>query len=120
MSATGKNTQASSTPSFISALVVACITVGALSAVWFILHGRKNLRHVFQPRVDSAPKVKRPQMLPSGLFPFWTSVFAVPDKEIIVANGPDAYFFVRFLKVFGLHMLVPYFLLTFVICIPLS
>ena len=35
-------------------------------------------------------------------------------------NGPDAYFFVRFLKVFGLHMMLPYFLLTCIVCIPLA
>jgi hypothetical protein len=63
---------------------------------------------------------KRPDELPSGIFPFWKRVLSTPDEEIIVANGPDAYFFVRFIKVFGLYMLVPYLFLTFVICIPIS
>jgi hypothetical protein len=120
MSATGKNTQASSTPSFISALVVAGITVGALTVFWLVLHGRRNLNRVYQPRVDLAPKAKRPMPIPSGILPFWRTVFAAPDTEIIVANGVDAYLFVRFLKVFGLYMLVPYFILTFAVCIPLS
>ncbi|WWD18719.1 hypothetical protein CI109_103173 [Kwoniella shandongensis] len=120
MSATGKDTNASSTPSFISALVVAGITVGAFTAIWLILHGRKTLRRVYQPRIELAPESKRPQALPSGVVPFWRTIFSTPDRDIIVANGLDAYFFVRFLKVFGLQMLVPYVFLTFVVCIPLS
>jgi calcium permeable stress-gated cation channel len=120
MSATGKDTNASTTPSFISALVVAAITVGAFTTVWLVLHSRKNLRRVFQPRVELAPESKRPQPLPDNLVGFWKGVFGTPDQDVIVANGLDAYFFVRFLKVFGMQMLVPYFLLTFIICIPLA
>ncbi|KAK4689011.1 calcium permeable stress-gated cation channel, partial [Tremellales sp. Uapishka_1] len=120
MSATGKDTQSSTTGSFIAALVTAGITVGALSAFWLAFHGQKKLRRVYQPRIELAPASKRPAELPSGPIPFWRAVLATPDQEIIISNGPDAYFFVRFLKIFGIHMLIPYFLLTFIICIPLS
>lgn len=120
MSATNANTQSATTSSFVSALVVAGITVGAFSGVWLIMHGRSSLTRVFQPRVELAPAAKRPPALPSGLFAFWKTVWSTPDAEVIVANGPDAYFFVRFLKVFGVFLLLPYFILTFVICIPLS
>ena len=118
MSATGQDTKASSTPSFVSALVVAAITVGAFSLVFVCLHGRRNLRRVFQPRVELAPESKRPESLPGGLVSFWRTVLKNPDQNIIVANGVDAYLFVRYLKVFGVYMLVPYFVLTFVACIP--
>jgi hypothetical protein len=117
---TGKDTQSATTPSFIAALVVAGITVGAFTTVWLALHRSKRLREVFQPRVDKAPRSKQPRPLPDGPLAFWRTVFNLPDKEIIVANGPDAYFFVRYLKIFGLYMLGPYFLLTFAILIPVS
>lgn len=120
MSATGKNTQSSTTSSFISALVVAGITVGAFTALWLVLHGRRNLKRVYQARTELAPVSKRPPELPSGLVAFWRTVFKTPDTEIIVANGVDAYLFARFLRVFGVEMLVPYFLLTFIILIPVS
>jgi hypothetical protein len=120
MSATGKDTSTSTTSSFVSALVVALITVGAFSALWIVLHGKANLRRVYQPRAILAPESKRPQELPGGPLPFWKTVFSLPDKEIIVANGVDAYLFLRFIKVFGLFMLLPYFLLTFIILIPLQ
>ena len=120
MSATGKNTNASSTPSFVSALVVAAITVGVFTSVWLVLHNRKNLRRVFQPRRELVPDSKKPPELPGGVLPFWKTVLGTPEKDIIVANGLDAYLFVRYLKVFGVQMLVPYVLLSIAICVPMS
>jgi hypothetical protein len=120
MSNTNKDPSSATTPSFIAALVVAGITVGAFTTVWMVLHRSKRLREVFQPRVDKAPASKQPPALPDGPLAFWKTVWSLPDKELIVANGPDAYFFVRYLKVFGLYMLAPYFFLTFAILIPVS
>ncbi|WVF68794.1 hypothetical protein IAT40_003566 [Kwoniella sp. CBS 6097] len=120
MSATGKDTTTASTPSFVTALVVAGITVGAFTVLWVILHGRKTLKRVFEPRVVLAPEGKRPTPLPSGIFAYWKTIFTTPDQDVIVSNGPDAYFFIRFIKVFGLEMLLPYWILTFVICVPVS
>jgi MFS superfamily sulfate permease-like transporter len=120
MSNTGKDPEAATTPSFVAAIVTAAITVGVFTSVWLILHRSKKLREVFQPRVDRAPASKKPQALPDSPLSFWKTVFKLPDYEIIVANGPDAYFFVRYLKIFGLYMLAPYVLLTCVILIPVS
>lgn len=120
MSNTNADTESATTPSFIAALVTAAITVGAFTTVWLVLHRSKRLREVFQPRADKAPDAKKPPSLPDGPLSFWRTVFRLPDQEIIVANGPDAYFFVRYLKIFGLYMLLPYFLLTFIILIPVS
>jgi hypothetical protein len=120
MSNTNADTESATTPSFIAAIVTAAITVGVFTTVWLVLHRSKRLREVFQPRVEKAPLSKKPPMLPDGPLAFWKTVFGLPDKEIIVANGPDAYFFVRYLKVFGIYMLVPYVLLSCIICIPVS
>ena len=64
--------------------------------------------------------VKRPSELPNGPLAFWRTVFKLPDHKLVVANGPDAYFFVRYLKIFGLYMLAPYVLLTCAVLIPVS
>ncbi|WVR06572.1 hypothetical protein IAU60_003604 [Kwoniella sp. DSM 27419] len=120
MSATNKDTNTATTESFIAALAVAGATVGGLTVLWLVLHGRKTLHNVFQPRVQLAPKGKRPEPLPSGVFAYWKTVFKTADQDIITYNGPDAYFFVRFLKVFGLEMLLPYWILTFAVCVPVS
>ncbi|KAL0240602.1 hypothetical protein I308_106400 [Cryptococcus tetragattii IND107] len=120
MSATNADVQSSTTGSFVAALVVAGITVGGFSTLWLVLHGRKDLQRVFQPRTILPPEGKRPQPLPSGIIAFWKTLFKTPDQDIIVSNGPDAYFYVRFLKVFGLQMLIPYVILTCAILIPVS
>jgi len=117
----GDSVQSATTPSFVAAAVVAGITLGAFTTVWLALHQSKKLRgEVFQPRVEKAPLSKRPSALPDGPLAFWKTVFSLPDKEIIVVNGPDAYFFVRYLKIFGLYMLGPYVLLTCAVLIPVS
>ena len=95
MSATGKDTTASSTPSFIAALVTGAIVVSVLTAVWVIFHGRQAMKKVFQPRLVLSPESKRPPPLPAGIVPFWRTVFKVPSEQIMVENGLDAYLFHR-------------------------
>lgn len=117
---TNADTNAATTPSFVAALVTAAITVGVFTAAWLYLHSRKDLNRVFQPRTELAPEGKRPPPLPRNIIGYWRTVFSVPDQDVIVANGVDAYLFIRFLKVFGIQMLVPYVILTFAICVPIS
>ncbi|KAL7420554.1 phosphate metabolism protein 7 [Cryptotrichosporon argae] len=120
MSNTNADTNAATTGSFVSALVTGCITVGVCAVFWLAAHNRRSLRRVFQPRLELAPESKRPVELPDQPVGFWKTVYTLPDSDLISINGPDAYFFARFLKVFGLYMLVPYFLLTFIILLPVS
>jgi hypothetical protein len=62
---------------------------------------------------------KRPPPLPTG-FALVKAIIQTPDDLIIEQNGLDAYLFVRFIKVFGIWMLVPYFLLTWIILMPVT
>ncbi len=104
----------------MAAAVVAVITVGAFTAVWLVLHAA-SLNQVFPAAMStSAPESKRPDPLPSGIGAFWKTVLSTPDANIIASQGPDAYFFVRFLQGIRIQMLVPLLFLTFVVCIPLA
>ncbi|KAF8335819.1 uncharacterized protein EI90DRAFT_2912545 [Cantharellus anzutake] len=119
MSATGKDTKSATTAQFISALIVGLITVAVFTVAWFLL--RKRFRRVFQPRVDvTVPGKQPPDPLPDGVVSWWETILGTPDKAIIAANGLDAYFFVRFLKVFGLHLLGPFVFLSCAVLIPLA
>ena len=120
MSATTADTSTSSTPQFVAALVVAAATVAGFTAAWMVLVRQKRFSAVFNPRGALAPEGKKPIPLPNNIVGFWRTIFSIPDTDIIIANGPDAYLFVRFLKVFGLEMLIPYLILTVAICIPIS
>lgn len=106
------------TPQFVTALVTGCITVGVCAVFWLVFHNRGSFRRVFQPRTELAAEGKRPEQLSKGTFAYWKQVFSHPDKEILAVNGPDSYFFVRYCKVFGLEMMVPYVILTFAACVP--
>ncbi|KAI5449824.1 phosphate metabolism protein 7 [Naganishia albida] len=119
MSATNKDTT-TSTPQFLSALVTGAAVVGALSAVFFLLYRNPKLQRVYQARHELAPDEKRPAALPRGIVPWWKTILTSPDKLIIEQNGLDAYFFLRFIKIFGLFLLVPYFLLTWIVLMPVS
>lgn len=55
MSNTGKDTSASSTPSFVSALVLGLAIVGALSVFFVLLHRKQKFHKVYQPRNVLAP-----------------------------------------------------------------
>jgi hypothetical protein len=111
----------SSTSSFVAAIVTACITVGGCVAFWLVFHGRKSLRRVYQPRTVLEPKtISQFGQLPTQPIQWWHKIFTLDDKEVLYLNGPDAYFFLRFIKVFGLYLLVPYVFLTLVVCVPAS
>lgn len=114
------NSQTATTGSFVAALVTGCITVGVCLLFWLVFHNRKSLIRVFQPRTYLAPKEKRPEVLPGQPISWWRRVFSLDDSEVLQANGPDAYFFLRYVKIFGFYMLVPYFVLTFAALLPAS
>lgn len=108
-----------STSTFVTALVTAAITCGVCLGFWLIFRNRKNLIRVFQPRSVLAEDDKKEEPMPTGIFSFWKTVFkSLDDTEVLRLNGPDAYFFVRYLKVIGLHLMFPTFLITFAACIP--
>lgn len=113
--------ESATTGSFVSALVTGLITIGVCLLFWLVFHGRKSLYKVFQPRAALAsPDEKPPTDLPANPISWWKRVFSLDDTEVLDLNGPDAYFFVRFLKIFGLYLLAPYLVLTFGACIPVS
>lgn len=114
------NTDPKSTAQFVAALVTGCITVGVCVLFWLVFHYRKSLVRVFQPRTILAPEDKKPHPLPGQPVSWWRRVFSLDDSEVLQANGPDAYFFLRYVKIFGIYMLVPYFILTFAALLPAS
>lgn len=114
-----EDVQSATTSQFVTALITGLITVGVCAAFWFIFRNRKSLKRVFQPRTELAPEGKRPPAeLPQGVFAYWLQIFSTPDREVLRINGPDAYFFVRYCKVFGMEMIAPYIFFTFAACVP--
>lgn len=96
---------AATTSQFTTGLVIGAITIGVCLVFWAIFHARKNLTRVFQPRTILGAPDKRPNRLPDGIFGWWKTIFKVNDEQILYINGADAYFAVRYLKVFGVFLL---------------
>ncbi|KAF8335823.1 uncharacterized protein EI90DRAFT_3120088 [Cantharellus anzutake] len=120
MSSTDDNTTPQTTGQFTSALVIGLLAVAAFTGGWRLFYKRKRFRRVFQPRVELAVLGKQPHPLPDGVFSWWKTILETPDEMIIVTNGLDAYFFVRFIKVFGLYLLGPYAILTCAVLVPVA
>ncbi|KAL1413095.1 phosphate metabolism protein 7 [Vanrija albida] len=111
--------QSATTSQFTSALVTAAITVGVCLLFWLIFHSRKSLVRVFQPRTtDIKLAEERPETLPDNPVSWWRRVFSLDDFEVLELNGPDAYFFIRYIKVFGVYMLIPYTIIAIAALVP--
>lgn len=119
MSTTNQDTgaQKNNTSTFISALVIGLVVLAVFIAVFFILHNRA--RHIFQPRNVLAPPNKRAPDLPTQVVSWFTFIWREPEISILHINGPDAYFFVRFLRLM-LKIFVPFWFLTWAILMPVS
>ncbi|EIN09034.1 DUF221-domain-containing protein [Punctularia strigosozonata HHB-11173 SS5] len=117
MSATSKDTSTATTPSFLSALVVGVVVFAVYMIAFFLLHGR--YRHIYQPRTLLAPVSKRPPELPPGFFAWFGAIARAPDILVFDMNGPDAYFFVRFIRLMCL-ILLPVWILTWAVLMPVT
>ena len=119
MSATNKDTseQKNNTSTFISALVVGLVVLAVFIGFFIFLHNRA--RHIFQPRNALAPPNKRAPDLPSHVVGWFTFIWREPDISILHINGPDAYFFVRFMGLM-LKIFVPFWFITWAILMPVA
>lgn len=119
MSATDKDTSetTNNTSTFISALVVGLVVLAVFVVVFFFL--RNRARHVFQPRNVLAPPNKRAPDLPTHIVGWFTSIWREPEISILHVNGPDAYFFIRFMRLM-LKIFVPFWFVTWAILLPIA
>jgi hypothetical protein len=119
MSATNKDTseKKNNTSTFISAFVVGLVVFGVFVAIFFVLHNRA--RHIFQPRNVLAPPNKRAPDLPAQVLGWFSFIWREPDISVLHINGPDAYFFIRFIRLM-LRIFVPFWFITWVILMPVS
>ena len=119
MSATNQDTseKANNTSTFISALVVGLVVFAVFFVVFLFLHNRA--RPIFQPRNTIAPPNKRAPDLPTHVIGWFTAICREPEITILRINGPDAYFFIRFMRLM-LKIFVPFWFITWAILMPVS
>ncbi|EJD53507.1 DUF221-domain-containing protein [Auricularia subglabra TFB-10046 SS5] len=117
MAEKGDDTTTANTGTFVSALITGLVIGGVYLTLFYVLHSRDQ--KVFQPRTYLGAPEKRVKPLSKSLFGWFGGIVREPDIRVAEVNGVDAYFFVRFIRAMVL-LLVPAWLLTWVILMPVS
>ncbi|KAJ7064856.1 hypothetical protein C8F01DRAFT_777426 [Mycena amicta] len=109
-----------STATFVTALIFNAIVFGAEIAIFTLI--RPRFKAIYEPRTYVPVPSKRIGPLTgtgaaASLFSWPWAVFKADYKEVLHANGADAYFFVRFLLMMA-RVFLPIWILSWVILIP--
>jgi len=119
-----QDAQSASTPTFVTALVFNAIVFGAEIGVFTLL--RPYFKAIYEPRTYVPPKSRRiAPLTPSfkGALDLKTylswpwAVFMSDPEEIKHANGLDAYFFVRFLRMM-VKIFLPIWIISWAVLLP--
>ncbi len=111
------NSTTASTATFLTALVFNAIVFGAELALFTLL--RPYFKAIYEPRTYVPAPSKRIQPLSSSIFLWPIAVFKADYNDIIKANGMDAYFFVRFLRMMT-KILLPIWIISWAVLLPIT
>ncbi|EJF57403.1 hypothetical protein DICSQDRAFT_183264 [Dichomitus squalens LYAD-421 SS1] len=113
--------QSASTATFVTALVFNAAVFGIELGIFTLV--RPFFPAIYQPRTYIPPKSQRVSSLTQNdkthilLWPY--RVFWSDYEEIRTKNGMDAYFFVRFLRMFA-RILLPIWLISWIVLLPVT
>ncbi|KAF7360376.1 Protein kinase domain-containing protein [Mycena venus] len=108
-----------STPTFVTALVFNAIVFGAEIAIFTII--RPYFKAIYEPRTYVPVPSKRIGPLTGTASPFsWPwAVYKADYKGVLHANGADAYFFVRFLRMMA-RIFFPIWIISWAVLLPIT
>ncbi|KAJ6473515.1 hypothetical protein C8R47DRAFT_1053586 [Mycena vitilis] len=108
-----------STSTFITALIFNAIVFGAEIAVFTLI--RPYFKAIYEPRTYVPVPSKRVKPLTDAASAFsWPwAVYNADFKGVLHANGADAYFFVRFLRMMA-RIFLPIWVVSWVILLPVT
>ncbi|KAG1716824.1 hypothetical protein ID866_346, partial [Astraeus odoratus] len=109
--------QSATTETFVTALIfnaaVFAIEVGAFTFL------RRYFKHVYEPRTVDPIEKERVKPFHTGLLSWPIALFKVDYRDIQRVNGPDAYLFVRFLRMM-IRVLIPIWTVSWIVLLPVS
>lgn len=116
------NAKSASTSTFLTALVANAGAFGIQLAIFTIL--RPYFKAIYEPRTYVPPPDKRISPLTGGRRSisslFWPLAVITADyRQVIKANGLDAYFFVRFLRLM-VKVLLPIWIVSWAVLLPVT
>ncbi|THH04381.1 hypothetical protein EW145_g5565, partial [Phellinidium pouzarii] len=115
--ASNSNATTASTKTFVTALWVNAAVFGIELIAFTVL--RPRFRAIYEPRTYIPPEHKRSPPLSSRILAWPLSVWRADYSQILLQNGMDAYFFVRFLRMV-VKILLPIWIISWIVLLPLT
>ncbi|KAJ6595767.1 hypothetical protein DFH09DRAFT_1135552 [Mycena vulgaris] len=114
-----KTATTASTSTFLTALVFNAIVFGAEIAIFTLI--RPYFKAIYEPRTYVPVPSKRigPLTGSASLFSWPWAVYNADHTDVLRANGADAYFFVRFLRMMA-RVFLPIWVLSWAILLPVT
>ncbi|KAJ6588857.1 hypothetical protein B0H19DRAFT_1101507 [Mycena capillaripes] len=119
MSSTAAAASTASTSTFVTALIFNAIVFGAEIAIFTII--RPYFKAIYEPRTYVPVPSKRigPLTGTASILSWPLAVYKADYTEVLRANGADAYFFVRFLRMMA-RIFFPIWIISWAILLPIT
>ncbi|KAI1197538.1 DUF221-domain-containing protein [Nemania serpens] len=102
---------------FVTALATSLVVFGIQLGLFLLL--RNKLARIFKPKTYLVPERERTEPPPRSPWGLVTSLFRLPDREIINKCGLDSYFFLRYLQTM-LVIFIPMATIIIPILVPIN
>ncbi|EGN92844.1 hypothetical protein SERLA73DRAFT_116657 [Serpula lacrymans var. lacrymans S7.3] len=109
------NTSSATTATFLSALVFNGAVAGAEILAFTFL--RPYFKQIYEPRTLVPIASQRVKPFVAGMFTWPIALLKANYQDIMQVNGPDAYFFVRFLRMM-VRILLPIWIISWIVLLP--
>ncbi|EJD51160.1 DUF221-domain-containing protein [Auricularia subglabra TFB-10046 SS5] len=109
--------KSSSTPSFVTALVLNLVIFGAEIAIFTIV--RRRFKEIYEPRTFIPAENKRIKPLSDSLLEWPIALWNADWRATKHHNGMDAYFFVKFLRMM-VRIFLPIWLASWLVLLPVT
>ncbi|KAG2363464.1 hypothetical protein BDR07DRAFT_1331834 [Suillus spraguei] len=118
MSGVDQQTAKSATTStFVSALVFNAAVFGIEIVLFTIL--RPRFKQIYEPRTQVPVEKDRVKPFDAGFLTWPIALFKTDYRDVQQVNGPDAYLFVRFLRMM-IRVLLPIWLISWIVLMPVT
>lgn len=118
MSGVDQQTAKSATTStFVSALVFNVAVFGIEIVLFTIL--RPRFKQIYEPRTQVPVEKDRVKPFDAGFLTWPIALFKTDYRDVQQVNGPDAYLFVRFLRMM-IRVLLPIWLISWIVLMPVT
>ncbi|KAL4071415.1 hypothetical protein V8B97DRAFT_467079 [Scleroderma yunnanense] len=117
MSVSQEEAKSATTSTFLTALVFNAAVFGIETAAFTIL--RRYFKQIYEPRTVHPVEKERVKPFETGLLTWPLTLLKADYRDIQRVNGPDAYLFVRFLRMM-IIVLVPIWVVSWIILLPVT